>query len=126
MASFVNALNHKQYARAYGYWESGASRLPAFAQFRQGYANTASVQLTMGTVGSNAGAGQLYFTVPVTLVARTTDGATQTYVGCYTLHLARPEIQSAPPFRPMGISSAKVNLVENSANTAELMKTSCR
>src|SRR6185437_14929751 len=50
--SYYNAINRQEYARAYDYWESGAtaSQLQPFDQFRQGYAQTASVDLTTGTV----------------------------------------------------------------------------
>jgi hypothetical protein len=95
--SLFNAVNRHEYVRAYSYWESNAQGLPPFDQFQQGYANTASVQLTLGPVSSSAGAGQLYYQVPITQVAKTTSNVTQTFVGCYTLHLASPDIQSTPP-----------------------------
>lgn len=125
LSSFYNAINRKEYLRAYSYWQSG-SQLRPYAQFRQGYADTASVQLATGTVQSDVGAGQLYYKVPVTLVAQTTRGVTQTFVGCYTLHLGRPEIQTAPPFQPMGITAATIKQVANSADTAALMDQACR
>jgi hypothetical protein len=125
--SYFSAINRKEYARAYGYWESGAApaQLPPFEQFRRGYEQTAAVQLATGRVRSDAGAGQLYFAVPVSLVARTTAGATETFVGCYTLHLAQPAIQAEPPYRPMAISSAAIRTVPNDARTADLMGSSC-
>ncbi len=96
--SYVNAISRKEYARAYSYWESGSS-VGSFENFEKGFAGTDTVALTTGTVGSSAGAGQLYYVVPVTLNALQTNGTTQTYVGCYTLHLSQPGIQAEPPFR---------------------------
>src|SRR6185437_4344314 len=100
LRSYYNAINRKEYARAYAYWEPNTSsdQLPAFGDFQTGYADTASVALTVGAPVSDAGAGQLYTSVPATIVAKMTDGSTQTFVGCYTTHLAQPAIQSAPPF----------------------------
>lgn len=129
ITSYYNAINRKEYARAYGYWQApgGASdQPPAFPQFQQGYANTASVQLTMGAIGGDVGAGQLYWTVPVVLKARTIAGATQTFAGCYTLHLARPEIQAAPPFHPLGISSAKIQAAPGDAKASDVVGHACQ
>ena len=129
VTSYYNAINRHEYVRAYSYWQTPAgapSRPPPFPQFQQGYANTASVQLDIGTVGGDAGAGQLYYTVPVVLVARTTAGATQTFAGCYTLHLANPGIQAVPPFQPLGIQSASIRQASNNASTASLLARACQ
>jgi hypothetical protein len=125
--SLYDAINRQEYARAYSYWEPGTdpSQLPPFEEFVQGYATTQLVQVTLGEVGSGVGAGQLYFTVPVTLVATMTDGSVATYVGCYQLHLARPQLQAVPPFRPMGIQRANVEQVDNAADTGDLMSRAC-
>src|SRR5262249_37459132 len=95
IGSYYDAVNRGEYSRAYSYWGPAAEapQLPPFDQFAQGYANTAFVDLAVGHVGTGVGAGQLYFTVPVTLVATMSDGSIQTFVGCYTLHLARPQLQ---------------------------------
>jgi hypothetical protein len=124
MTSFVNALNRREYARAYSYWEPG-SQVPPFDQFQRGYMDTASVALKVGTVGGNAGAGQFYYAVPVTLIATMADHSTQTYVGCYVLHLSNPGIQGTPPFQPLAIQSATVNQVTGAANTTALMAHAC-
>jgi len=127
VGSYFDAINRREYARAYSYWQPGApqSQLPAFDDFQQGYAQTTSVQMQTGDVGSGVGAGQLYFTVPVTLVATLSDGSTQTFVGCYTLHLSRPSLQAQPPFHPMAIERATIEQVDNDADTGALMNGSC-
>ncbi len=125
--SYYNAINRSEYARAYSYWESNlpASTLAPFDQFQQGYANTKGVKLTIGNVTTDAGAGQRYTSVPVTIVASMNDGSTQTYVGCYVTHLAVPEIQTSPPFQPMSLMRATVNKVANNADTNSMMATVC-
>jgi hypothetical protein len=127
LQSFYNAINRKEYARAYGYWDARAAgdKLPAFDQFAQGYADTASVQLTLGTVGSDAGAGQLYYNVPVVLVATHADGTTQTFAGCYTLHLGQPAIQGVPPFQPLAIVGATVQQAAAGTTVANLPAGTC-
>jgi hypothetical protein len=123
--SLFNAVNRKEYVRAYSYWEPNAQGLPPYNQFQQGYASTASVTLAFGTVKSDAGAGQFYYSVPTTLVAKSTANATQTFVACYVVHLSSPDAQGVPPFRPMGIRSATVKTVANNADTASLMAQAC-
>lgn len=126
LRSLFNAVNGSQYVRAYSYWEQGAEGLPPFDEFAEGYATTQAVQLTTGEVTSDAGAGQIYYSVPVTLVAQTSDGSTNTYVGCYVLHLSQPAVQATPPFQPLGIRSATVEQVGGAEDTAALMATACQ
>ena len=122
--SLFNAVTLHQYARAYAYWADTPQR-PDFQQFEAGYQDTAAVTLTLGTITGDIGAGQLYSSVPVTLIAMTTSGATQTFVGCYVLHLSQPAVQGIAPFRPWGIQSATVTQVDNNANTTDLMSQAC-
>lgn len=125
LRSLFNAINRQEYVRAYSYWESGAQNLPDLAQFEQGYTKTQSVQLMAGTAITGVGAGQIYYQVPVTLLAQLADGSTQTFVGCYRLHLGNPSMQAEPPFHPLGIEAANVQQVANDANTAQLMNQAC-
>jgi len=84
LASFYNAIDRQEYGRAYGYWEAPPS---PYAQFAQGYANTASVQLIVQLPAFiDAGAGNLHAAIPTVLIATTRDGSQQTFVGCYTTH----------------------------------------
>jgi len=102
--SFYNAVTRKEYARAYSYYEDGQGVDP-FDKFQAGYANTASVSVAYGQVGSEGAAGSTYYTVPVSLDAVSTSGKHSYFAGCYTLRLANPQIQAAPPFRPLHIVS---------------------
>ncbi len=124
LRSYYNAINRKEYARAYSYWESGAPQLQPFNVYAQGFANTQSVQLTLGTLQSDAGAGQLYYSVPATLNAQLTSGAAQTYVGCFTLHLAQPAIQGVP-FSSLSIARVTITQYVNGVDTAALLASAC-
>jgi len=123
--SYYNAVNRKEYTRAYAYWESGASQLPAFTPFQAGYANTKSVTLLTkpGTIG--AGAGQTYYSVPAVITASNTDGTTTTFAGCYTLHLGSPNAQATPPFQPVAIQSARITQAASGSNTSDLLNSAC-
>ena len=111
LRSYFNAINRKEYARAYTYWASGpgTSQLPPYNTFVQGCQDTATVQLTTGQVTSDSGAGQIYWTVPVTLAATTTSGTAQSFSGTYTLHQSQPGFFGAPPFIPLSIYSASIH-----------------
>jgi hypothetical protein len=124
LESYVNALNRKEYARAYGYWEENGEVEP-FADFAAGFAETEAVTLETGALGGEGAAGNLFYTVPATLHATHSDGNTQTFVGCYTLHVSQPAVQATPPFRPLGIRSATLTEAAAGADTAALMAATC-
>ena len=123
--SLVNAINRHEYLRAYSYWEENAIDLPPYEQFAQGYEETASVQLQTGMVYGGVAAGNTFYDVPVALLAQTEQGVTQTFTGCYRLHLGNPAIQGALPFRPLGIQSAQINQVDNNADIQSLLEQQC-
>jgi hypothetical protein len=125
LQSLFNAINRQEYVRAYSYWQNNAQNLPSLDQFTQGYSTTQAVTLTFGTVTPDAGAGQIRYMVPTTLVAQQTDGTRQTFVGCYRLHISNPDIQTDPPFKPLAIESADVKQVSNDADTGALMNQMC-
>ena len=123
--SYYNAVNRKEYSRAYSYWESGAPQLTPFPTFESGYANTKSVTLVTkpGTIG--AGAGQTYYTVPAAVTAANSDGSTTVFSGCYTQHLGSPNAQATPPFQPLGIQSAKITQAASGSNPNDLLSSAC-
>jgi hypothetical protein len=125
--SLFNAINRKEYLRAYSYWENAgtSSNVAPFAQFEEGYQETASVDVTMGVIGGDAGAGQIYYTVPVVLQVQTTTVKAQTFAGCDTLHLPRPDFQAVPPFQPLGIQRGVVKPASSSPNTDDLLAHAC-
>jgi hypothetical protein len=125
LSSLFNAINSHEYVRAYSYWQPNAQGLAPFDQFQQGYADTQSVEVTFGTPIPDLGAGQTRSHVPVLLVARTAQGGSQTYVGCYTTHLGLPSAQAIPPFQPTAIESASVRRVPPGANTDKLLQDVC-
>jgi hypothetical protein len=128
LQSLFNAINRKEYVRAYSYWSASAvnsGKVPAYADFEKGYESTESVSMVTGTVSQDVGAGQLYYRVPVVLKAKLKDGSTQTFTGCYNLHLSQPAIQGTPPFKPLAIDSATLRQVPNDSNTTELLKQAC-
>lgn len=123
--SFYNAINRQEYLRAYSYWKDPATNLGKLDAFQQGYAKTASVQVSFGEVFTDIGAGQINYSVPTVLTARTTDNQNQLFVGCFTLHLGQPSFQATPPFAPIQITGGKFTQYAAGTNTAPLLAAAC-
>lgn len=124
MQSFYNAINRKEYQRAYGYYDTGAEKLP-YDQFVAGYADTVSVVVYTGKIEEDPGAGNIYATVPTVLVATHTDGTMHTYSGCYILHRTNAGIDPDP--NAVLWKLQRGTLTEDKANTpvATLLAAPC-
>ena len=72
--SFYNAINRREYGRAYGYWQTGAAGLPPYEAFAQGYTATSAVQVGYGVITGDTGAGQTRYSVPIRITAQTSGG----------------------------------------------------
>ena len=125
VSSLMNALNRKEYVRAYSYWQNPATSIGAYDNYAAGFNDTGSVTVTFGTVVSDVGAGQLHYQVPLAMNVITTSNTQQVFVGCYTLHLANPAIQSMMPFQSLGIVNGKFTKVANGVNVTPLLTTAC-
>ena len=123
--SLLNAINRKEYVRAYSYWENPSVQPGSYAAYANGFSDTASVTAVFGNVISDAGAGQFHYQVPVGEVVTTTANATQTFIGCYTLHLANPGMQGTLPFKPLAITNGSMHQVANGTNLTPLLATAC-
>jgi hypothetical protein len=125
VSSFLNALNLKQYVRAYYYFQTPATFPGPYDPWSAGYAATDTLTVTFGTVQSEGAAGSTYYKVPLATHVVTSSNATQNFVGCYTLRLAQPANQTVPPFQPLGIVSGKFSQVASGANANSLLPTAC-
>lgn len=99
LRSYFDAINAKQYARAYTLWNGlGLSSGQTFAEFLQGYANTYRVDVDMGVPLNQGAAGSIYADVPVVVYATQNDRKTTlAFCGTYTArHL------NVPPFDRFG------------------------
>lgn len=126
VSSLLNALNKKEYVRAYYYWQKPASTVGPYNDYAAGFADTEVVTATFGTPSNEGGAGQLHYQVPLAMKVQTTTNTTQTFLGCYTLHLARPANQASAPFEPLGIIGGQFKKVNNNLDTAPLLATACK
>ena len=85
---YYKAINARDYRTAYELWSgSGEASEQSFEQFRDGFANTAEVEIdTSGEPGDFEGAaGSQYVSIPLLIKAKTKDGKEQNFWGQYVL-----------------------------------------
>ena len=99
---YYDAINARDYRKAYELWSGkGEASKQTFEQFRDGFANTASVEIdTSGEPGDLEGAaGSQYVTIPLLIKAKTKDGNEQNFWGQYVLR--RSMVDGASPEQRM-------------------------
>lgn len=106
---YYAAIAARDYGRAYRLWsENGAASNQSAQQFANGFADTIGVGVDIGTPGDeDAGAGQRYIEIPVTVTATHADGSRHRYAGSYVLHRTVVDGASAED-RAWRINSAKL------------------
>jgi hypothetical protein len=129
LKTFYNAINRKEYERAYSYYQGVPNPDPAlaapYAQWVQGYANTVYVTLAAGTETIGAGAGNIFASVPVVLTSTQKDGSKQIFSGCYILHRVNFGISDNPLDELWSIRSAKIAAAPANANLDQLLAQTC-
>jgi hypothetical protein len=129
LQSYYNAINRREFQRAYNYWESHDLTPPngsgPYQPFAQGFATTASVALTMGKPTVGAAAGSIYSDIQTVLTARQTDGSLQSYYGCYTLRRNSEGISPDPNAVLWRIYKGVLQVAPANADPATLLAQGC-
>jgi hypothetical protein len=96
VGSYVNAINRKDYRRAYSYFDFTQQ---SYADFVRGFADTQSVSAVVWPPQwAEGAAGSLYTSVPTILIARHNDGSIHYFVGCFSERLVNPQTAEQPTF----------------------------
>ena len=123
LASFYDAVNSKDYERAFGYWETPPGNLQEFAR---GYADTAGVRLIVEPpTRVDGAAGSLYAEVPVVLIARRRDNSERVFAGCYVTRKSNLQPTDVPKVEVWRIHSAKVSPAASDAAIPKLLAQAC-
>jgi len=94
LTSYVNAINRREFARAYAYWENPPQ---SFAEFSASFADTVSVLLVISPpTGYEGAAGSQYTTIPTLLMATHTDGSEHFFRGEYVTRRTNPDMVGHP------------------------------
>jgi len=85
--SYYDAINRRDYDRAYRYWSGeGAASGKTKTEFANGFAQTASVRVDIGTPGRiDPAAGSRFIDVPAEVTATNKNGAVERFRGKYVL-----------------------------------------
>ena len=91
LVSYYDAINSKQFRRAYNYWKNPPQK---YQDFVRGFNDTRRVRLiTNPNFQVEGAAGSLYKEVPAVVISTMKNGAQKTFYGCYTLR----KINLRPP-----------------------------
>jgi heat shock protein HslJ len=124
LASFYNAVNAKEYERAFRYWETPPGSLE---DFTRGYTEMASAQLIVEPPTHISGAaGSLYAEVPTVIVARQRDGSERIFVGCYVTRKSNLRPSDIPQEEVWRIYRASISPVAADATIPKLLAQVCR
>ncbi|MDE2384254.1 MAG: DUF1176 domain-containing protein [Alphaproteobacteria bacterium] len=107
--SLYNAINQKQYARAWGYF--GDPPAKDFETYAKGFESTQHVDVLTGDYTGDGAAGSVFFNVPVAIRATDASGKISAFAGCYVLRQVNGAIQD-PPYTPLHIQSAKLKPIK--------------
>lgn len=124
LASFYDAVNAKEYERAYRYWETPPGSLEAFAR---GYANTASVQLIVQPpIHISGAAGSLYADIPTILVTQERDGSERMFIGCYVTRKSNLHPADIPKEEVWRIYRASMSPVSANVAIPKMLAKACQ
>ena len=98
MLSFEDAINNKDYERAWNYWSSAPS--DNYEKWKKGYAGTKNISLYYKLKDTDAGAGNRWVTYSVRMFSVDTKGKKHLYEGEYTLHSTNPDLYDSKNMWP--------------------------
>ncbi|MGI8587575.1 MAG: hypothetical protein ACR2M0_07815 [Chloroflexia bacterium] len=129
LKSYYNAINRKEYERAYSYFQGApnppSSTAPPYPQFVAGYSGTVTVSLALGPVSTDAGAGNVYASLAAVIEATHTTGNPTRFAGCYFLHHVSPGISQNPQDAIWHIVSATLAPAPAGASLDTLLAQKC-
>lgn len=124
LASYYNAINRREYARAYSYWDSPRQ---TYSNFADGFANTISVQVIVQPPTRYGGAaGSIYAGISTVLIAVHTDGTQHMFAGCFNMRASNVVSSSeSASSQTWNIYSADLEEVSLDSSIPALLRQSC-
>jgi hypothetical protein len=118
LAAYYDAINARDYRRAYSYWDSPTT---SFERFAAGFADTDRVRVLVEPSARVEGAaGSAYADVSTIVVATTKAGNERVFAGCYVMR--RSNVQD----RGWKIYRADVSQVPSSTRLSRMLSQACR
>ena len=118
LASYYDAINARDYRRAYSFWESPQS---SFERFVAGFADTDRVRLLVEPpIRHEGAAGSLYAEITTIVVATTRAGNERVFAGCYVLRKSNVRDNGWRIYR------ADISTMPLSARISRMLSQGCR
>lgn len=118
LSAYYDAINARDFRRAYRLWESPTS---SFEQFAAGFADTDRVRVLVDPKPRLEGAaGSHYAEVSTVIVATTRAGIDRVFSGCYTMRRSNVQDQGWRIYR------ADISQVPSSARVSRMLSQVCR
>ena len=127
IGSYYNAITLHDYGRAYSYWETPPNN-QTLAQFTAGFSDTASaVALVTVPYLTDAGAGNIYTSLPTVVMAQRTNGTQVYYAGCFIAHKTNVPVGTATEPNPNWyLRSANLVQVTTAYAALSRLSTACQ
>lgn len=129
LLSYYNAINRKEYERAYSYFQGSPNPDPAlaasYAQWARGYESTTDVTVSTGKVTQDARAGNIYASFPVFLSAKQSNSTILIFAGCYTMHRVNTGIPDNPRDELWSISAANLRIIPDKPDVDAILAENC-
>lgn len=124
LVAFFDAINNRNYDRAFKSWETAPSDLPTF---KRGYADTKNVRLLVGLpVQVEGAAGSLFADVSIILVSQLQNGRQRIFSGCYTMRKSNLSREDNPNATGWRIYRASVSAQQDLSRASEMLPHLCR
>lgn len=95
IGAYYNAITLGDYARAFGYWIQVPNNQTE-TQFAAGFADTQSASAIVRLpIFEDAGAGNVFASIPTLVTAERRDGSTVFFAGCFTAHKSNVPVGNA-------------------------------
>ena len=118
LASYYEAINARDYRRAYGFWDSPTT---SFERFASGFADTDRVRVLVEPSARVEGAaGSAYADISTIVVSTTRAGSERVFAGCYVMR--RSNVQD----RGWKIYRANISQVPSSTRLSRMLSQACR
>lgn len=126
LASYYDAIELGDYARAYSYWES-APNGASLADFAAGFADTVTADVIIrADAYMDGAAGSIYASVPVLMTATTTDNEVQHFAGCFIMrHSNVPVGDATEPSPDWRLFSADLTETNDISDGLALLNGAC-
>jgi hypothetical protein len=117
LADYYNAINARDYKRAFGYWESPPS---SFDKFARGFADTGRVTLLVDpSIRIEGAAGSAFADISTVVIADTRGGNERVFAGCYVMRRSNVSDTGWHIYR------ANISPVQSSARISRMLTHRC-